>query len=60
MPEMLIDYQFATQMEQEENPYFNLTGVPANPEEPANPYLAPHFATLSQLDRSQSHEMLLE
>ena len=51
---MLIDYQFATQMEQEENPYFNLTGVPADP------YIAPHFATLSQLDRSQSHEMLLE
>ena len=44
MPEMLIDYQFASK---EENPYFNLTGVPANPEEPANPYLAPHFATLS-------------
>ena len=54
---MLIDYQFASK---EDNPYFNLTGVPANPEEPANPYLAPHFATLSQLDRSQSHEMLLE
>jgi hypothetical protein len=51
MPEMLIDYQFATK--EQENPYFNL-----NMNEPAMQYPAPKFSTMKPLDRSISHEVL--